>query len=141
MSSEAISATKELNGIAWGIFKGIQDTIDRQRKRYKSGILYPKEDRNTLVTQGKIPPIYSVDSIVMGLNDNRLPPDWSPYTTVLQGFAKEVNDMEKRLGNELILARQLQQEKIDEAKESIKANYKNKVIDMLGRKKIESYKL
>lgn len=133
-------AMKEAEGFALAIFKGIIGAMDRKRKRLKMGIVKPDENRDLLVTQGWIPPVYSTASIKMALAENILPPNWSAYTTVLQGFAEDVEAMQKRLNNELRAARLLQQQKAEEARDKIDATYINKVNELYGRKMLQSYK-
>lgn len=122
------------------IIKGINDNADRKRKRYYLGILYPNENRDLLVTQGRIPPAYSSRSIKMGLVQGNLPKDWNEVTAVLQGFAPEVDEYLQRINSEIKSSRELLQQKLDETEQGIKTAYDKLYIENFLRKQISFYK-
>jgi hypothetical protein len=126
--------------LAKDVMKGIHDTEDRKRARYYLGILYPNENRDLLVTQGRIPAAYSSRSIKMGLKEGNLPKNWTDVTAILQGFGPEVDDYLTRINSEIKTSRDLLQQKLEETEQGIVSAYDKMYLNNFLRKQLSFYK-
>lgn len=127
-------------GFAKDIIKNIHDNEDRRRQRYYLGILYPNESRDLLVTQGRIPAVYSTRNIKMNLKEGNLPKNWGEVTAILQGFGPEVDEYLTRINSEIKTSRELLQQKLDETEQGIKTAYEKMYIDNFLRKQLSFFK-
>lgn len=127
-------------GFAKDIIKNIHDNEDRKRQRYYLGILYPNESRDLLVTQGRIPAVYSTRNIKMNLKEGNLPKNWGEVTAILQGFGPEVDEYLTRINSEIKTSRELLQQKLDETEQGIKTAYEKMYIDNFLRKQLSFFK-
>ena len=87
----AVSLALAINDLVRNIKDNKIEDKEQLRYRYSVGILYPGENRDAIVKQGKVSPYYSSSSIRDLLRKEKLPYGWSETATVEQGFGKEVS--------------------------------------------------